>query len=245
MNPHWSAQDVERFREQQRWRCRQETIQRVLQFRPQQQQSVSSTTELLDQQQQRERTRKVSLKFRKEHQLFTANNTVTAPESQCERSRVAFPSARLPSRHRQEASTVSPVPHTSDVMFNAFDSSASPEAFMMERPRILPMGDHFDNQLEEVSSPPADDRAFQLSSCPQTRPPPHPQFHPHGSLWRRRFHEQRKSPKLGQVALWETAGLRGVASAMLGSLDNQLKERQPAWADKMELGVMSPQPMET
>ncbi|GLD97717.1 hypothetical protein PINS_up006407 [Pythium insidiosum] len=199
-------------------------------------------------QQQRERTRKVSLKFRREHQLFTANNnnsnsTAAPPDRQRERPRVAFPSVRLPSRHRQDPATVSPIPHTSETLFNAFDSSASPEAFMMERPRISPVDDHTDNQ--QIS--PSTDQRLQFGGCPQARPPTHPQFHPHGSLWRRRFHEQRKSPKLGQVALWDATGLRGVASAMIGSLDNQLEERQPAplGYDKMELGMMSPQPMET
>ncbi|TMW63724.1 hypothetical protein Poli38472_002665 [Pythium oligandrum] len=174
--PYWTVHDVERFREQQRWRVRQQQLQSHLQAP-----AVASWASTSHESESRERPRKVSVLFRQDPKAFVPD---------------ALPPL-APELSDGCLMVESPMPHAAYAMFNAFDSAQSPELFAMGNPRPrISVGDNQENDGddEDIAMMTGDDEDGASETARQR------------SLWRRRFLRQaelRKSPKLGQVALWD------------------------------------------
>ncbi|KAF1332477.1 hypothetical protein FI667_g3553, partial [Globisporangium splendens] len=104
-----------------------------------------------------------------------------------------LPNFGVPSRHEHQLFETammqmpSPVPHENHTMFNAFDYTSSPEAFSFAKQKQQ-HDDNNNNSSEDQFMQNDDDHENDDGK----------------SLWRRRFACERRSPKLGQAALWES-----------------------------------------
>lgn len=212
MSSSWTAQDVERFREQQRWRLRhkanqQQQQQHAAMFKRTHSLPVTDTDT-------GDRARKVPLKFRREHQQFLSTQQMPAHLSAL--AVTLRPTFAVP---KQRNHIESPLPHTDHVMFNAFDSTASPEAFCLEPENNQEeLMESWSQHKETLSEPDTDmvmvsDGDDEMNDAARFE----------NSLWRRRFMQGmvKRSPKLGRVALWEAVH---EAPSACGGGDNQLTE---------------------
>jgi hypothetical protein len=203
----WTALDVERFREQQRWRLRQKTIAA---YQDHQQEFQFPTPTILNTSNNctDDRPRKVSLKFRREHEHFVSmHDQSQSPHASAvavtmrPAFSIALPSSCSGSRRTAE----SPLPHMSHSLFNAFDSTASPEAFSLEEPSN--QDEHRQMDLRNPTTIDLNEDQDMGSEDDQHRSA---EQHQLGSLWHRRFlvlGMDKRSPKLGRAALWEATGV--------------------------------------